>query len=156
MPQPNEQNPFEGYNILDRIAGIPLGTAISSPLDSLMHLSYTDTIPQRITRERPRLYDELGGRVDRNQIDMMTNFMGAYDWMARMGDDPQNAIEAAKSYQYKSYADRPQDSIMDFYENKAGINAFDPSVGRVDDATLIDMAERYALDRIKASNSQEK
>lgn len=148
MPQPNEPNPFEGYNILDRIAGIPAGTVLSNPIDSLMHMSYYDTIPQRITRERPRLYDELGGRVDRNQIDMMSNFMGAYDWMARTGDTPENAIEAAKSYQFKSYADRPQDSIMDFYENKAGIEAYDPAVGRLDDKSLIDLAEAFAKQRM--------
>jgi hypothetical protein len=92
-------------------------------------------------RENP----ELGPRVDRGLLDMAINFAGGYDWAAREGISPQVAKEMARAYQYKGYADRPEDSIQDYYENVAGIEAFTGE--RVPAGKLIDMAIEYARNK---------
>ena len=59
------------------------------------------------------------------------------------------------AYQYKDYADRPNDSIQDFYENVAGIDAF--TGRRVPSSQLIDMALEYARQKTqKMADSRER
>ena len=145
---PNEDNPYENYGEIDKILDYPVFDAFARIPTSKDHLIYANRMPDMIEKHRPGLYDELGGRVDRNKIDMMLNYIGAYDWMARKGGDPENAIDAARAYQYKDYETRPYDSVMDYHENAAGVRAFDPAVGRVDDAKLVDMAEQFAIERM--------
>ena len=131
-------NPFENYGLLQRLSDHNLMTVIRNPIDTMQHLSFPEAIAQRMMRENP----ELGPRVDRGLLDMAINFAGGYDWAAREGISPQVAKEMARAYQYKGYADRPEDSIQDYYENVAGIEAFTGE--RVSHERLMDMALQYA------------
>ena len=134
-------NPFENYGLLQRISDHNLMTVLRNPVDAMQHISFPEAVAQRIMRENP----ELGPRVDRGLLDMAINFAGGYDWAAREGISPQVAKEMARAYQYKSYADRPEDSIQDYYENVAGIEAFTGE--RVSTGKLIDMALEYARNK---------
>lgn len=131
-------NPFENYGLLQRISDHNLMTVLRNPVDAMQHISFPEAVAQRIMRENP----ELGPRVDRGLLDMAINFAGGYDWAAREGISPQVAKEMARAYQYKGYADRPEDSIQDYYENVAGIEAFTGE--RVPTGNLIEMALEYA------------
>lgn len=131
-------NPFENYGLLQRIKDHNLMTVLANPVDAMQHIAFPEAVAQRIKRE----YPELGPRVDRGLLDMAINFAGGYDWAAREGISPQVAKEMARAYQYKSYADRPEDSIQDYYENVAGIDAFTGE--RVPTSQLIEMALEYA------------
>ena len=134
-------NPFENYGLLQRISDHNLMTVLRNPVDAMQHISFPEAVAQRIMRENP----ELGPRVDRGLLDMAINFAGGYDWAAREGISPQVAKEMARAYQYKGYADRPEDSIQDYYENVAGIEAF--TGDRVPTGKLIDMALEYARNK---------
>lgn len=134
-------NPFENYGLLQRISDHNLMTVLRNPVDAMQHISFPEAVAQRIMRENP----ELGPRVDRGLLDMAINFAGGYDWAAREGISPQVAKEMARAYQYKGYADRPEDSIQDYYENVAGIEAFTGE--RVSTGKLIDMALEYARNK---------
>lgn len=134
-------NPFENYGLLQRISDHNIPTVLANPIDAMQHISFPEAVAQRIMRE----YPELGPRVDRGILDMAVNFAGGYDWAAREGISPQVAKEMARAYQYKDYADRPEDSIQDYYENLAGINAFTGQ--RVPTGSLINMALEYARDK---------
>lgn len=134
-------NPFENYGLLQRISDHNLMTVLRNPVDAMQHISFPEAVAQRIMREHP----ELGPRVDRGLLDMAINFAGGYDWAAREGISPQVAKEMARAYQYKGYSDRPEDSIQDYYENVAGIEAFTGE--RVPHETLIDMALEYARNK---------
>jgi hypothetical protein len=147
MPQ---DNPFKNYGILDMIKDIPysdLGTFIP-------HAAYYEQAPQMIQKLRP---DLAGPRVDRNLQDMMLNFIGGYDFAAR-GVDPQRAMEGARAFQGKQYmfSDRKPDAIGDYNENVAGVQAFNPEVGRLSDEALIDMALRFARDRMATEGQRNK
>ena len=131
-------NPFENYGLLQRIKDHNLMTVLANPVDAMQHIAFPEAVAQRIKRE----YPELGPRVDRGLLDMAINFAGGYDWAAREGISPQVAKEMARAYQYKGYADRPEDSIQDYYENVAGIDAFTGE--RVPTSQLIEMALEYA------------
>lgn len=131
-------NPFENYGLLQRIKDHNLMTVLANPVDAMQHIAFPEAVAQRIKRE----YPELGPRVDRGLLDMAINFAGGYDWAAREGISPQVAKEMARAYQYKGYADRPEDSIQDYYENVAGIDAF--TGDRVPTSQLIEMALEYA------------
>ena len=134
-------NPFENYGLLQRISDHNLMTVLRNPVDAMQHISFPEAVAQRIMRENP----ELGPRVDRGLLDVAINFAGGYDWAAREGISPQVAKEMARAYQYKGYADRPEDSIQDYYENVAGIEAFTGE--RVPTGNLIEMALEYARNK---------
>jgi hypothetical protein len=134
-------NPFENYGLLQRIKDHNLMTVLANPVDAMQHIAFPEAVAQRIKRE----YPELGPRVDRGLLDMAINFAGGYDWAAREGISPQVAKEMARAYQYKGYADRPEDSIQDYYENVAGIDAF--TGDRVPTSQLIEMALEYARNK---------
>jgi len=136
-------NPFENYGLMERLLDYNPMTVIRNPIDTMQHLAFPEAIAQRIMRENP----ELGPRVDRGILDMAINFAGGYDWAAREGITPQAAKEMARAYQYRDYAERPDDAIQDYYENVAGIDAFTGE--RVPTSSLIEMALEYA--RNKAS-----
>lgn len=136
-------NPFENYGLLQRISDHNIPTVLANPIDAMQHISFPEAVAQRIMRENP----ELGPRVDRGLLDMAINFAGGYDWAAREGISPQVAKEMARAYQYKGYADRPEDSIQDYYENVAGIEAFTGE--RVPTSKLIDMALEYARNKAR-------
>lgn len=134
-------NPFADYGLLQRIRDHNIPTVLANPIDALQHISFPEVVAQRMMRE----YPELGPRVDRGLLDMAINFAGGYDWAAREGISPQVAKEMARAYQYKGYADRPEDSIQDYYENVAGIEAFTGE--RVPTSSLIEMALEYARNK---------
>jgi len=116
-------------------------TVIKNPIDVMQHISFPQAMSDRIQRK----YPELGPRVDRGLLDMALNFAGGYDWAAREGITPEVAKEMARAYQYRHYGSRPEDSIQDYYENVAGIDAF--TGNRVSNEALIDMALRYAREK---------
>ena len=134
-------DPFKNYGLLERLSDHNFMTAIMNPIDVMQHISFPQAMSDRILRQHP----ELGPRVDRGILDMALNYAGGYDWAAREGITPEVAKEMAKAYQYKQYGDRPEDSVQDYYENVAGIDAFTGQ--RVPHETLIDMALKYAREK---------
>ena len=67
-------------------------------------------------------------RTDRSPRDKASNYAGAYDYAQRVRDtEPmQNVIDAAKASQMLDYiqdSDRRNDAVMDYLENKAGVEA---------------------------------
>tara|TARA_R100000734_G_C3318262_1_gene112239 strand:+ start:3934 stop:4392 length:459 start_codon:yes stop_codon:yes gene_type:complete len=143
-------DPFKNYGLLQRIKDHNLMTVLANPVDAMEHITFPEAIAQRIRRENP----QLGERIDRGLLDIAVNFAGGYDWAAREGISPKVAKEMARAYQFKDYADRPNDSIQDFYENVAGIDAFTGQ--RVPSSQLIDMALEYARQKTqKMADSRE-
>jgi len=134
-------DPFKDYGFFDALWEMNPMTVIKNPIDTVQHLSFPQAMSDRILRK----YPELGPRVDRGLLDMALNFAGGYDWAAREGITPEVAKEMARSYQYGDYGSRPEDSIQDYYENVAGIDAF--TGDRVSHEALIDMALRYAREK---------
>jgi hypothetical protein len=140
-------NPYENYGIMDLIGDIPY-----SELHKFFtkgHQTYYNNAPQMIQELRPEL---AGQRVDRNLQDQMLNFIGGYDMAAR-GMSPEAAMSGARAYQGKQYlfSDRKPDAIGDYEENVAGVQAFDPEQGRLSDEALIDLALKFARDRMAQS-----
>ena len=131
-------DPFKDYNIFKQLWESNIRTVAANPIDAMQHTSFPQAMSNRILRANP----ELGPRVDRGLLDMALNFAGGYDWAAREGITPEVAKEMARSYQYKDYGSRPEDSIQDYYENVAGIDAFTGE--RVPHESLINMALEYA------------
>ena len=129
-------NPYEDYGLLDFFKDAHILSG--GPMTRLQHGAYPDIIKNVIERQ----YPDIGPRVDRGVLDMAINYAGGYDWAARSGLDPQIAKEQARAYQYMDYGDRPEDSVQDYYENVAGIDAF--SGQRVSDEELARMAVEYA------------
>lgn len=137
-------NPYENYGILDLIRDIPYSEA--HKFYTTGHTGYYNRSPQMIEKLRPEL---AGQRVDRNLQDMILNFIGGYDMAAR-GMSPEAAMSGAKAYQGKQYifSDRKDDAIGDYEENVAGIKAYDPEQGRLSDEALIDLALKFAQQRM--------
>jgi len=134
-------NPFKDYGFFNALWESNPMTVIKNPIDVMQHISFPQAMSDRILRKNP----ELGPRVDRGLLDMALNFAGGYDWAAREGITPEVAKEMARAYQYRHYGSRPEDSIQDYYENVAGIDAF--TGNRVSNEALIDMALRYAREK---------
>jgi hypothetical protein len=141
MPNPN---PFEEYGLLDFWRDSKPKQWFSDDFSD--HAGFYESLPALIRNERPYLYEEFGGRKDRNVLDQMMNIMGGYDYAARSGD-PQLAREGSRAYQYTDYARRPEDAIGDYYESLIGIDAYDPEQGRMDIQGLLDFAEGMARQR---------
>ena len=140
-------DPFKDYGLMQRIKDMHIGTALWNPQDVAQHINFPEAMRSRMVRMDPG----LGPRVDRGILDMAVNFAGGYDWAAREGISPEVAMDMAKAYQYGDYADRPEDSIQDYYENVDGIKAF--TGDRMSHESLINMALEYA--RKKAARSKE-
>mgnify|MGYP001047201818 CR=1 FL=1 len=140
-------NPYENYNVLDFLTDIPYSEL--HKFYTKGHQTYYNDLPEMVQKLRPEL---SGKRVDRNLQDMMYNFMGGYDMAAR-GMSPESAISGARAYQGKQYlfSDRKPDAVGDYEENVAGVKAFNPEQGRVSDEALIDMALKFARDRMAQS-----
>lgn len=136
-------NPYENYNLLDYLSDIPYSDVPSFFTSG--HIGYYNRSPEMIREMRP---DLAGPRVDRNMQDMMLNFIGGYDMAAR-GMDPERAAAGARAYQYMDYLrGREEDAAGDYMENVAGIQAFNPEVGRLPDMELIRLAEEFARKRV--------
>jgi len=140
-------NPYENYNLLDYLSDMPISD-IPNFLTS-GHIGYYENAPQMIEQLRPEF---AGPRVDRNLQDMILNYIGGYDMVAR-GMDPERAVQGARAYQAKDYFldGRKKDAIGDFEENSAGARAFNTQQGRLPDEALIDLAARFARDRMAQS-----
>lgn len=135
-------DPFKDYGVLNALWDTNIRTVFKNPIDVMQHINFPQAMSDRILRK----YPELGPRVDRGLLDIALNFAGGYDWAAREGITPEVAKEMAKSYQYRHYGSRPEDSIQDYYENVAGIDAF--TGNRVPHESLIDMALEYARNKV--------
>jgi len=137
-------NPFQNYNVLDFIGDIPYSELHKFFTEG--HQTYYNDLPQMVEKLRPEI---AGKRVDRNLQDMMYNFMGGYDMAAR-GMSPEAAMSGARAYQGKQYlfSDRKSDAIGDYEENIAGIKAYNAGKGRLSDEALIDLALKYAQQRM--------
>lgn len=137
-------NPYEDYGILDLLMDIPYSEG--HKFYTTGHTTYYNNAPQMIEKLRPEL---AGKRVDRNLQDQMLNFIGGYDMAAR-GMSPEAAISGARAYQGKQYlfSDRKPDAIGDYEENVAGIQAYNPEQGRLSDEALIDLALKFAQQRM--------
>lgn len=145
-----EDMSMSGYGILDFFGDLPY-----SELHKFFtkgHQTYYGDAPNMIKELRPEL---SGPRVDRNLQDQMLNFIGGYDMAAR-GMSPEGARSGAKAYQGRQYMwnnltgddARRDDAIGDYQENVAGINAYNPEQGRLSDEALIDLALKFAEQRM--------
>lgn len=117
------------------------------------HTAYYNSLPSMIREMDPSMKDVK--RTDRGLLDMVMNYMGGYDMMARSPDTPQKVQALAKAYQYGDYGSRPNDSIGDFWENIAGTQAYDAKVGRLSDKELYDQAVQFAKDRLAKGEGQQ-
>jgi hypothetical protein len=116
------------------------------------HLDYYNNLPGLIKRLDPK---QDVTKIDRGLMDMVMNYMGGYDMMARAPERKNDVQALAKAYQYGDYGSRPNDSIGDFWENIAGVNAYDPQVGRLSDIDLYNQAMQFAKDRIAAGEGKQ-
>jgi hypothetical protein len=115
-------NPYKDYGLLQALGDAHLGKYVGGMAggDSWQHLMFPDDFAKRLYE----MYPDLERRRDRNMADMAINFAGGYDWGVRESVDPQVARDMAKAYQYRDYrGGREEDSIQDYYENLAGVEA---------------------------------
>lgn len=136
-------DPYAEYGVMDFLTDIPYSEGYKFLTRG--HQTYYNRLPEMVQELRP---DLAGPRVDRNLQDRMYNFMGGYDMVAR-GMSPEAATGGARAYQYRDYVGgRKEDAIGDYQENVAGINAFNPEQGRLPDEALIDLALKFARERM--------
>ena len=138
MPQ---TNPFENYGLMQYLADMQLQEVMKRPLETGKHIAFPEAFSNYYKRKNP---DEK--RTDRSIMDMAINFAGGYDSAAR-GFPKESLKRMARHYQSRDYEERPEDSIQDYYENMAGVDAYNPELGRVSMDNLYEMALKYAKDK---------
>lgn len=137
-------NPYENYGLLDMLKDANIPHYLGNFKQAMKHAD----MPEVYARQLRQMYPELDKRVDRGILDMALNYAGAYDYAARPGIDPEKAREMARAYQYRDYNERPEDTIQDYYENVAGINAFTGQ--RMSDEDLLRQAYEFARQKYEA------
>lgn len=140
MPQ---QNPYENYGILQMLSDANIPHYLSNMSQAMEHAK----MPEIYSRKLKEMYPDIGNRVDRGLLDMALNYASAYDYAARV-PDPEIARQMARAYQYRDYGSRPEDTIQDYYENVAGINAFTGK--RMSDEDLLKQAYEFARKKYEA------
>ena len=136
-----QQDPFKDYGLLQYLSDMQLQEVIKRPLESAKHGGFPEHFSNYYKRMNPS-----DKRTDRSIMDMAINFAGGYDAAAR-GFPKDSLMRMARHYQSRDYDERPQDSIQDYYENIAGVEAYDPNVGRLSMEDLYRLAMQYAKEK---------
>lgn len=133
-----QADPFKDYGLLQFLSDAQLQEVAKRPIETAKHIAFPQHFASYFKQKNPD-----AKRTDRSLMDMAINYAGGYDWAAR-GTNPESAKRMARHYQSRDYDERPDDSIADYYENVAGIDAYDPETGRMSMDDLYNAAMQFA------------
>jgi len=145
-----ESNPYSDYNLVEWYNDQSHRFGDDGVQGTMDHASYYNKLGGLMKSFDP----DIGKRQDRGLVDMIANYMGGYDMIARDPSNKDKVSKLAKAYQYGDYGTRPVDAIGDYWENMAGVSAYNPEEGRLADKDLFNQAKQYAQDRIATGDGQ--